>query len=143
MKFKWSILTWYFLLYICCLKWTLSCSSCKLDSYWITTRSFLSGADYARKMHHIFLCYGLLLTRDSKLFIINLISLRAISNNVAEVLLINNQICWFVSESLPFSKTPFFLGEKTGSYGTLFIYLYLLLLYSSSWTKSVGNGKLS
>lgn len=49
------------------------------------------------EMHAIFLCYGLLLTRDSKLFIINLISLRAISSNVAGVLSIKDQICWFVS----------------------------------------------
>lgn len=49
------------------------------------------------EMHAIFLCYGLLLTRDSKLFIINLISLRAVSSNVAGVLSIKDQICQFVS----------------------------------------------
>lgn len=94
------------------LEQVVSCLHCKQDTYWISTRSLFSGADYARKMHHIFLCYGLLLTRDSKLFIINLISLRAISSSVAGVLSIKDQICWFVFLKAYFSVKCFLLRKK-------------------------------
>lgn len=83
------------------------------------------------EMHAIFLCYGLLLTRDSKLFIINLISLRAISSNVAGVLSIKDQICWFVSLKDYLLEKCCLSWKKNCVHELLylFIYIYLFLLY--------------
>ena len=104
----------------------VSCLHCKHDSYWISTRSLFSGADYTRKMHHIFLCYGLLLTKDSKLFVINLISLRAISSSVAGVLSVKDQICWFESLKAYLSvKSCLLRGKKPNRFMCNCIYLFI------------------
>lgn len=101
----------------------------KHDSRWISTSSLFSGADYTRKMHHIFLCYGLPLARDSKLFIINLISLRAVSSSVAGVLSIKDQIRCFVSESFPFSKMLSFEEKPPTQQVHVLQYLFIYIYY--------------
>lgn len=78
-------------------------------------------------MHHIFLCYGLLLTRDSKLFIINLISLRAISSRVVGVLSIKDEICWFVSLKAYLSVKCCLLRGKKTRFMCCCIYLFIFI----------------
>lgn len=81
------------------------------------------------EMHAIFLCYGLLLTRDSKLFIINLISLRAVSSNVAGVLSIKDQICQFVSLTDYLLEKCCLLRKKKSVHELLCLFIYIYFYY--------------
>lgn len=90
--------------------------------------ALFSRADYARKMHRISPSYGLLLTRDSKLFIINLISLRAISSSEAGGPVNkspNLLIC--VPESLLFSKVLSVEREEGNPHRFMCFCIYLFI----------------
>lgn len=92
-------------------------------------RLFSQGLAMPEEMHAIFLCYGLLLTRDSKLFVINLISLRAISSNVAGVLSIKDQICWFVSLKDYLLEKCCLLRKKKSVHELLCLFTYISFYY--------------
>lgn len=130
MKVRWSILTVLFpVVWVVLFPW----SKWLVLSLVSLTESlpclFSQDLIMPEEMHGFFLCYGLLLTRDSKLFIINLISLRAISSNVAGVLSIKDQICWFVSLKDYLLEKCCLLRKKKCVNELLCLFIYIYFYY--------------